>query len=119
MICSTCYETTLKACPATIDLIAGLSPNTTYYWLLTTPRRTLFQRQETTDANGKLTIDCNASFPAGLLNQHAGFFELEVREGDNYLNTVPLTIGNKTYDCVMIQFANIDAEPANLYNVIK
>lgn len=118
MICTPpCYELILRACSATIVIKAGLTPSTSYYWLLTTRTGKIYQRQAATDGDGKLTIDCSL-LPKGLLTPYAGFFTLEVRKGDDYLQKADLLIGGKTYPCVQLKFATIDAEPANLYNQI-
>lgn len=118
MNCNPSYEAILKACPATIELKAGLSANTSFYWLLTIRSGKIYQRQANTDATGKLTIDCS-QLPAGLLNPNAGYFTLQVRNGNDYLQTATLTFSGKTYSSVQLKFEEMDAEPANLYNVIQ
>ena len=57
--------------------------------------------------------------PAGSLNEHAGFFNLEIRSGVNYLTKIGLALGGKTYNCVQLQFRAIDAVPDNDYTTIK
>jgi hypothetical protein len=117
MSCS-CYESIIRSCSSAITLIAGLTATTSYYWLLTAPSGKIYQRQAITDAEGKLLID-TSFLPDGLLNSNAGYFNLEIRSGVNYLTKVDLTLGGNTYSCVLIKFENIDAEPDNLYNVIE
>jgi hypothetical protein len=116
MSCSNCFEVALRACPSTLELTAGLTPDTEYYWVIRKNNR-VYQAKTTTDGDGKLVIDCS-TLPAGLLNSYAGFFTLEIREGSNYLNVVPLTIDTVAYTCILMSFVEVDGE-AGINNVIN
>lgn len=114
--CPSCYQATIKSCSESIVLTAGLTPSTTYYWVIKNKFGKLYQRQATTDVNGNLTIDLTV-LPEGATNEFSGFFELTLKEGTNYLNNVNMTFGEKAYGCVMFDFAAID--DTNAHNVIK
>jgi hypothetical protein len=116
MSCSNCFEVYLQQCPATIELTAGLTADTEYYWVIQKNNR-IYQAKATTDTDGKLIIDCS-NLPAGLLNAYAGSFKLEIREGANYLNVVPLTIDTVAYTCILMSFVEVDGE-AGINNVIN
>lgn len=114
MSCSNCFEVQLQQCPTTIELTAGLTADTDYFWVLSRGRR-IYQKKVTTDGAGKLVIDC-ADLPDGLLNPYAGLFFLEIHEGANYLNIVTLT---GDYKCILIQFVDVEGDAGinNLINV--
>jgi hypothetical protein len=110
MSCSSCFETRLQACPSSIVLIAGLTPSTEYFWCLTAMTHgKIYQRKATTDVDGKLTLD-TSTLPDGLLNAHAGFFSLEIRNGADYLDVIPLTFGTGIFNCVMIEFVEVEGD---------
>lgn len=113
MSCSNCFEVFLKQCPATIEVLGGLTPATDYYWVIQRNSR-IYQKKVTTDIAGKLVIDVT-DLPDGLLNAYAGSFFLEIREGANYLNVVTLN----TYTCILMTFVDVegDAGTNNLINV--
>jgi hypothetical protein len=116
--CTNCFDIALAACPSTIELTAGLTADTEYFWVIKSKTSNrVYQAKATTGSDGKLVIDVS-SLPAGLLNQHAGFFELEIREGSNYLNVVDLTIDTVTYTCILMSFVEVDGEPG-INNVIN
>lgn len=116
MYCPSCYQATVKACSTSIVLKAGLTADTSYYWVIKNKFGKLYQRQATTDVNGNLTIDLTV-LPEGATNEFSGFFELTIKEGTNYLNSVNMTFGEKAYGYVMFDFAAID--DTNAHNVIK
>lgn len=101
--CATCFETVLAACPPTIRVKAGLTPNTEFFWLLTAPTGILYQRTATSDSLGDLLID-TSKLPQGLLTPGAGFFKLELRKGDNYLDEVPMMLQGAGYECAYLGF---------------
>jgi hypothetical protein len=109
--CSTCYEALLKACPPSIELKAGLTANTEYFWVLR-PLRTgkIYQRKASTNVDAKLVIDTTV-LPDGLLNNQAGAFSLEIREGNDYLQVKQLTINTVAYNCIVISFVDIGGDP--------
>jgi hypothetical protein len=109
MSCTTFYEALVKTCPGSIVLVAGLAASTEYYWLITGISGKVYQRKATTDATGKLTID-TSMLPAGMLNEHAGSFFLEVRQGDNYLAKVKLTIDAVQWDGVLMNFQSVTGD---------
>lgn len=115
-VCQACAEYSIKSCSSTIELKAGLSPNTEYYWLITNPKNKVYQRRATTDDTGKLTIDATV-FPAGLLNPYAGMFELQIRDGSDYLTVVPMTLQGASFDCIKFSFQDID--DTNPFNIIQ
>ncbi len=109
MPCSTCFEITLQSCPATIELIGGLDPSTEYFWVIRTKTGKVYQRKATTNGSGKLSID-TSMLPDGMLNPYAGSFQLEIREGGNYLNIVPLSLNDENYTCVLLSFAELEGD---------
>jgi hypothetical protein len=113
MSCSSCFEVFLKQCPATIEVTAGLTPSTDYFWVIQRNNR-VYQKKVTTDGTGKLVID-TTDLPDGLLNAYAGSFTLQIRDGANYPNVVTLN----TYTCILMTFTDTegDAGTNNLINV--
>jgi hypothetical protein len=118
LYCPPCYEVIIKECSNTIKVKGGLTANTSYYWLIIKPSGKLVQRQVDTDNDGILSIDTTL-LGSGLTNAYSGFFTLEIRKGDDYLQKVPLTLGGNNYNCVQIKFATIDAVPDQPFNVIQ
>jgi hypothetical protein len=116
MSCSNCFEVALRACPSTLELTAGLTPDTEYYWVIRKNNR-VYQAKATTDGDGKLVIDCS-TLPAGLLNSYAGFFTLEIRLGSDYLSIVNLTINAVEYPCILMSFMEVEGE-AGINNVLN
>jgi hypothetical protein len=118
--CIACFESKLKACPSSIKLIAGLAPSTDYYWLLRSPKGRIYQKLATSETDGSLIIDVSM-IEAGTLNKYAGFFNLELRLGTNYLQTVPMTLQGDPHDCVQIEFVDLVQEQGDdtEMNVIK
>jgi ABC-type branched-subunit amino acid transport system permease subunit len=99
-----------------LELTAGLTPDTEYYWVIQKNNR-IYQAKATTDGTGKLVIDCS-TLPAGLLNAYAGFFTLEIRSGSDYLSIVNLTINTVAYTCILMSFVEVEGE-AGINNVLN
>jgi hypothetical protein len=114
MSCSNCFEVDLKQCPSTIELMAGLTATTDYFWVIQKNSR-IYQKKVTTASDGKLVID-TTDLPAGLLNAYAGAFILEIRDGSNYPTIITLTGG---YTCIVMRFVDVEGDPGvnNLINV--
>ena len=106
--CSTCYQSSLCECLESFFLEnSGLEPNHTYGFILTNKFGKEFYGQAVTDGDGKLTFEVeDLGIEPKALNRHAGVFELELYEVDDYelCSPIELTICEQTYTCFKISF---------------
>lgn len=103
-----CYEATIETCND-IVVKAGLTASTPFYWIIRKASSSnIIQRLTATNADGDLTI-AKADLPAGYLIK-GNHYKIEVRNGSNYLQKVPLTFGAEEYQCVIAQLVGIDRE---------
>jgi hypothetical protein len=109
MSCRACYEATVSGC-SDIKLIAGLESVKDYFWVIKKANsRNIYQRRVTTDSEGALLIS-KSEFPLGFFSE-GNFFNLQVKDGDDYLKDVPLKFGEEIYDCVLFKTMNYEHEP--------
>lgn len=67
----------------------------------------MFQRKVTTDGDGFFTIDAT-TLPAGLFAAYRAAFELQLRNGNDYIQPVTFIFGDTQYSCVFLKFINVD-----------
>jgi hypothetical protein len=92
MACNKSLIVAVACCTPQIILRAGLLPNTNYYWSIKSERtNNLFQKLVTSNSSGDVIIDMD-DLPDGLIHQYAGLFELKIKEGTNYLNTIKMLL---------------------------
>jgi hypothetical protein len=92
MACNKSLIVVVACCTPQIILRAGLLPNTNYYWTIKSERtNNLYQKLVTSNSSGDVIIDMD-DLPDGLIHQYAGLFELKIKEGTNYLNTVKMLL---------------------------
>lgn len=79
----------------------------------------IYQRLATTDADGTLTI-LKSDLPAGFLVK-GNNYNIQLRNGSDYLQKATLTFGGKAYTCIIASLVNIDRaeDDDSKVNVIK
>lgn len=106
-----CYEANIETCND-IVVKAGLTASTPYYWIINkTSSSNIIQRLTATNADGDLTIP-RADLPAGYLIK-GNHYNIQVRDGSNYLQKVPLVFGAEEYQCVVAEMVSIDREESD------
>jgi hypothetical protein len=104
MNCDTSYSIELAECPDTIQVTAGLSANTSYTWLIEDKNGNEYYEVSTTNASGRLSIDCSV-FPDGYLNRGAGFFTITIYSRfPYYQHPLDLTFCGVTYQSIVVNF---------------
>ncbi len=110
------YEVTLAACPDEIILKAGLTEAPQYVVEVENRFNGRIRTLRNIDLLGNITLDIFHLFP-GSFNPHSGAYRLTVY--DLWNNQVPLRFKGKTYDSVLITFADINVLDGNPVNVIE
>lgn len=99
---SPCKEFTLASCLGEIFIKAGLTAAEDLIWsLLDKSLGNVYEGIGTTGDEGLLTIDTSV-LPDGLLNEHAGPFELSLRKAVEPFDQVKFKFGDVEYECVSI-----------------
>lgn len=114
-----CYEAVIESCNDII-IRAGFAGVQPLYWLIKRPgSNNLYQRLTTTNVEGDLVIPID-DLPAGFLIP-GGYYNIQVRNGDNYLQAVTFDFGGTEYDCIQAQLITInrDEEDESEVNVIE
>jgi hypothetical protein len=118
MSCKDALIVNIACCGEQIILRAGLAPNTSYYWTIKSERTYhLYQKNVTSNNFGDLIIAL-ADLPDGLIHQYAGLFELKIKEGANYLNTVKMLLLGEEMESVFFKCVPIN-NPVALNSTIS
>jgi hypothetical protein len=118
MACKNSLIVDIACCGTQIILRAGLAPNTSYFWTIKSERtNNLYQKTVTTNPFGDLVISLD-DLPDGLIHQYAGLFELKVKEGANYLNTIKMLLLGEEMESVFFQCIPIN-NPVALNSTIS
>lgn len=108
MLCQKSLVTSIACCGTQLILKAGLANNTSYFWVITCKRTgIIYQRQVTTNNSGDLIIDLTA-LPDGLIHKYAGLFELRIKEGPNYLNTIKMLLLGEQHETIFFNCVEIN-----------
>jgi hypothetical protein len=108
-----CFEIVLASCPEEIILKNQALVSKSVKVFIKTPSGKVYINEVTADEEGKISIP-TTDFPAGSFNPFSGYYKLWVEEDGTRLQ---LTFGEDTYDCVLIDFEEIQA--AELINSIQ
>jgi hypothetical protein len=103
-----CFEAVIESCN---DIIvrANFPADYSLYWLLSKPgSANIYQRRTTTNGSGDLIIP-KASLPAGYLIK-GGFYNIQIKDGDDYLQPVTFVFGTAQYTCINAQLVNFNRE---------
>jgi len=124
MSCTNSYSVSLAECPDYIKVWAGLTPNSSYAWLITDKHGNEYWEYVTTDADGAFLIDCaGVIFPNGLFNYAAGRFKIEVFSVFPYVyigeEGANLTFCGATYDSIVMWFTKRSSTQENSIQHIK
>lgn len=118
MNCITPLVISVACCSEQIILKAGLQPLTQYYWVLKQQRNNyIYQKQVMTNETGDLIINVS-DLPNGLIHQYAGLFELKIKEGGNYLNTVNMYLNDEERQSVFLKCVFVE-DPVELNYTIS
>jgi hypothetical protein len=109
---------TIDCCTGQIIIRAGFLPATSYYWTLRSERTGhTYQRLVTSNGSGEIVI-LESDLPPGLINQHSGLFEIRIKEGANYLNTIRMLLLGEEHESVFIKCEPF-SDPVPLNNTIS
>lgn len=103
-----CFEAVIESCN---DIIvrANFPANFPLFWLMSKPgSANIYQRRTNTNGSRELVIP-KASLPAGFLIK-GGFYNILVKNGDDYLQPVTFVFGTKQYTCIIAQLVNFNRE---------
>lgn len=104
MVCTRSHTILLPACPESLNINAGLQPNTAYQWELTTRFNITYSHTTTTDANGLLNIGATL-MPSGLFMPFSGTFTFKVYTIVEGVKTpASFTIEGQQYDVMELRF---------------
>jgi hypothetical protein len=118
MACNKSLIVAVACCGPQIILRAGLLANTAYYWTIKSERtNNLYQKLVTSNSSGDVIIDM-VDLPDGLIHQYAGLFELKIKEGTNYLNTIKMLLLGREETSIYFHCIRID-NPVPLNSTIS
>ena len=107
--CSSCYSINLSDCAEQITINAGLAPNRNYVYCLTDKFGNKYKHEAGTDSNGSFTINAG-DLPPGLFMHWSGALALQVFPSMHSCEAESLTLCERSYNCVLIQFAKVQSE---------
>lgn len=99
MSCTNCFEALIQSCSDVI-IKAALPANYPVYWRINKASgNKIYQKLVNAASNGDITI-AKADLPDGFLNSYAGPFNIELRDGNNYLNNIAVFFDGVQYTCI-------------------
>lgn len=114
-----CFESIIEQCNDII-IRANFPPNFSLYWILNKAgKNNLYQRLTTTTGTGDLVIP-KSDLPDGFLTP-GSYFNIQVRNGSNYLQPVTFLFGGTNYNCALARLGFFDraADDDSEINVIQ
>jgi hypothetical protein len=117
--CSACFESIVSDC-GDIVVRAGFPANYGLYWLVKKAgSNNIHQRLTTTNVNGDLVI-FKSELPVGFMLT-GRLFELQVKQGNDYLQPITFVFGGKQYTCIQasVNSFNSDEGDNSDVNVIQ
>ena len=102
--CDACFELQFIDC-ATIQINAGVTPNTVFFLLVEDHFGKQFRTQVLTDGSGNFVINGDL-FPAGFFNTFGGKYEILITTDNQFVNIVPMNIGlyGAPFNCALLSF---------------
>jgi hypothetical protein len=113
-----CYEAVISGCND-IVIRAGFTPNYPMYWIVKKSNsNNIYQKLTQTTVDGDLIINMD-DLPLGYLTANS-FLNIQVRNGNNYLQPVLFQFGIDTYQCVVAKLINVISPNDNSsFNIIQ